>query len=195
MNGENALILDVGVGGAYLEHYGVLERGARFRLMFRWQGDDIEFLCEVARSKVVRSPGGDGRSMVSHTGVRFVEAVGESEARLQNMMATFVGRLLSAQKANASGDATPSDDHFLGQLGEARRARSRGFLTYRWIAGAWERSSTEDPAQPSDGFTVASYEDEEELETLCRAYEQADDEGRRLIRLVAELSTLSARRA
>ena len=46
--------------------------------------------------------GGDGKSTVSHTGVRFVEAVGESEGRLQDLIATFVGRVLAAQKANAA---------------------------------------------------------------------------------------------
>ena len=52
---------------------------------------------------------------------------------------------------------------------------------------------TDTPQQPTDGFTVAAYEDEEELETLCRTYEQADEEGRSLIRLVAELSVLGVR--
>ena len=47
------------------------------------------------------------------------------------------------------------------------------------------------PLQPEDGFTVASWEDEAELETLCRTYETSDDEGRQLIRLVAELSVNS----
>jgi hypothetical protein len=47
-------------------------------------------------------------------------------------------------------------------------------------------------SQPADGFTVAGHEDEEEIAKLCEAYENADAEGRRLIRLVAELGVRSA---
>src|SRR5437764_1344702 len=76
MDGQNALILDIGVGGAYIEHYGALPPGARFKLLFRWQSADVEMLCEVRRARVVRG-GGDNMSIVSHSGVRFVEAVGD----------------------------------------------------------------------------------------------------------------------
>ena len=60
--------------------------------------------------------------------------------------------------------------------------------------GQWWRIPTKSPVQPIDGFTVAAYEDDEEVHALCSSYESADDEGRRLIRLVAELSVLSARK-
>src|SRR6266849_4237365 len=99
IDGESALVLDVGVAGAFVEHRGKFAPGARFRLTFRWQGEDLVFTCEVARSQVVRPS-------VSHTGVRFVDAVGNSNRRLQEMMATFIGHVLAAQRANASGDGT-----------------------------------------------------------------------------------------
>ncbi|MEK6373700.1 MAG: PilZ domain-containing protein [Acidobacteriota bacterium] len=191
LEGQNALIIDVGIGGAYVEHYGTSGPGERFHLLFRWKSEDIEFLCEVRRSAVVR---GSAETAVSHTGMRFVEAVGDSEARLQDMMATFVGRVLAAQRMNASGDAGDSSDATLAQLGAARRARSRGYRMYRYLNGKWSLDATDSPQQPQHGFTVAAYEDEEELETLCRAWEIADEEGRRLIRLVAELSARSMRR-
>ena len=77
----------------------------------------------------------------------------------------------------------------LMEIGGARRARIRGFQRYRLQPdGMWIQSTTRDPTQPPDGFTVAAYEHEEDLEVLCRAYEIADEEGRRLIRLVSEIS-------
>jgi len=196
MDGQSALILDIGVSGAFLEHYGEVASGKRFHLLFRWQGHDVEFVSEVARSTVVRSPGGDGRSLVSHTGVRFAESIGDSERHLQDMMATFVGRVLAAQKANASGENRGGidGDATLAQLGEARRSRSRGYIRYQLQGKAWKRSITESPEQLDDGFTVAAFEDEEELETLCRAYEVGDEEARSLIRLVAELSVRGSKR-
>jgi len=192
---QSALILDIGVGGAFLEHYGTLQPGQRFRITFRWQGDDVEFIAEVIRSGEVRKPGGDMESTVSHTAVHFVEAIGDSENRLHDMMATFVGKVLAAQKANASGDiADSAGARILAQLGEARRTRTRGYIAYHLKGDSWWRVPTDSSLQPPDGFTVAAYEDEEELAQLCNAYETADEETRRLIRLVAELSVLSARK-
>jgi hypothetical protein len=190
MDGQNALILDIGVGGAYIEHYGALPPGARFKLLFRWQRNDVEFLCEVRRSEVVRT-GGDQMSLVSHSGVRFLDPAGDADAHLNDMMATFVGRVLAAQRANASGK--PEDESLsLSQLGGARRARSRGWVSFRLVNGLWRRELAASGTQPPDGFTVAAYEDEDELATLCESYEAADAEGRRLIRLLAELSARNA---
>jgi hypothetical protein len=108
------------------------------------------------------------------------------------MVATFVGKVLAAQKANAG--ATQPSDSALIDLGGARRSRTRGYVTYRLQDGAWSRALAESPSQPADGFTVAGYESDEELESLCRAYEIADEEGRRLIKLVAELSARTVKK-
>jgi hypothetical protein len=189
MGDGNALILDIGIGGAFVEHYGEASPGQQFRLAFRWQSQDVDFLTEVARSEIVKQPGGDGRSVVSHTGLRFVQQSAEAEARLQDMLTSFIGKLLAAQRANANGnDRRASDPTILEQVGEARRKRRRGFVSYRLVGGNWWRVPTESPQQPADGFTVPAFEDDEELEALCTTYAETDDEGRRLIRLVAELS-------
>ena len=190
---QSALILDIGVGGAFIEHYGVATPGQRLHVTFRWKGEDIEFVAEVIRSSEVRKPGGDMQSVVAHTAVHFVQGIGDAEERLYDMMATFVGKVLAAQKSNASGDRHESTQ-ILDQLGEARRMRTRGYIAYHFKDGKWWRIPSDSALQPPDGFTVAAYEDEEELAQLCSAYEAADEEGRRLIRLVAELSVLSARK-
>ena len=187
----NALILDIGMAGAFLEHYGTAEPGQRFRLSFRWQGEPVEFVCEVVRTLVVRQLGGDGVHPVSHSGVHFVEPVGNAVGRLEELMENFVRRILDAQRANAAGDdsSRAASTSVLAGLGGARRKRTRGFISYRLKDGHWWRVPTESPRQPEEGFTVAAWEDETELDTLCRTYEAADAEGRQLIRLLAELST------
>lgn len=189
MGASNALILDIGIAGAFLEHFGTVEAGQSFPLTFRWQGEDVTFECEVVRSTVARLSAGDGKSLASHTGVRFVNPVGDARARLQDLITTFVGRILVAQKANAAGENTDAAGAMiLARLGEARRMRSRGFVTYHFDGAAWWSVPNTTSVQPDDGFTVGDFEDPEELETLCRTYEEADQEGRNLIRMVAELS-------
>jgi len=188
MQGHNVLILDIGMNGAFIEHHGAVTPGDRFNVAFRWQGQDIEYVCEVARTSVVRD-GDELRNAVSHTGLRFIEPVGESEDLLQDLIATFIGKVLAAQKANASGDATHAT--ILAQIGEARRSRTRGFISFRLKDDNWWRVPTSSSKQPVDGFTVAAHEDDDELEKLCSAYAQGDEETRRMIRMVAELSTMT----
>lgn len=190
LDGQNALILDIGISGAFVEHYGEPEPGTRFTLQFRWKGTDVEFVCDVAHTTVVRR---SSSSPVSHSGLRFTKPVGDAEARLNDMMGTFVGKILAAQKANA-GAVQPGDSIALIDLGGARRARTRGYISFQYKNGVWTRELTDSPVQPPSGFTVAGYEDDEELESLCQTWESADEEGRRLIRLVAELSVRDAKK-
>lgn len=189
---ESALILDIGLGGAFIEHRGTKKPGDKVTLAFRWQGEEISFGCEVTRTRALRPAAGEKEGAMSQSAVAFVNPAGASLERLQTMMATFVGRILAAQKANASADGDQNGS-ILYQLGDARRSRSRGYLAYLWDGETWTCRQTQLPDQPRTGFTVAAHEDEEELETLCKAYETADEEGRRLIRLVAELSAHSVK--
>lgn len=190
LDGQNALILDIGIGGALVEHYGQPALGDRMTLLFRWKSGDVAFVGEAKRTVVVRKT---ANSVVSHTGLQFVEPQGDAEALLNDMIGTFVGKILAAQKANA-GATEPAGAGALVDLGGARRSRTRGFITYRQQSGKWTREMTDVPVQPFNGFTVAAYEDEEELESLCRTWEAADLEGRRLIRLVAELSARAVKK-
>lgn len=187
-----ALVLDIGMAGALVEHYGEVQPGHQATLTFRWHGEPVELVCEVARTSVTRDPGGDLKSAVSHSGVAFLRGVGQSIPRLQEMIATAIGRILAAQKANAAGsqEGASAGRTVLARLGEARRLRTQGFVTYRLKENTWWRLPASSPAQPADGFTVAAWEDEEEVGILCKTYEIADAEGRRLIRLVAEMSAM-----
>src|SRR5690349_24041599 len=102
-DGANALILDIGMTGAFVEHHGLARAGSKATLSFRWQGGDISFKCEAQHSVVVRPPEGQ-RAPASQTGVMFVEAEGDAQERLQDMMVSFIGRVLAAQKANAAAE-------------------------------------------------------------------------------------------
>ncbi len=189
LRGDSALILDVGLGGALVEHHGTAKIGERMTLAFRWQGEDLTFRCEVTRSTPMQADDTEPEQFFQ-SALQFIDPIGRSLERLQDMMATFVGRVLAAQRANASANVR-EDAAILPQLGGARRSRTRGFVAYLFDGKSWIRRQSRLSDQPRNGFTVPAYEDEEELETLCRAYETADEEGRRLIRLVAELSVAS----
>ena len=188
LDGHSALILDIGVGGAFVEHRGRAVSGLNVKLGFKWQGADIFFKATVVRSTLLRDQGSEGP--VSQSALDFTEGIGDAQERLDHMMTTFIGQLLEAHRANATAGGGAAA--ILTQIGAARRTRSQGLVAYHWDGKTWTKQSTINPKQPPDGFTVAAYEDEEELATLCETYETSDDEGRQLIRLVAELSVRSA---
>ena len=188
LDGRSALILDIGVAGAFVEHRGRAVNGLNVELAFKWQGAGVSFKSTVVRSTVVRDGGEEGP--VSQSGLVFNKGVGDSDEKLRQMMSAFVAQLMEAHRANATGDDRTGA--ILNQIGQARRSRSQGLVAYHWNGREWSTAPTKSARQPNDGFTVAAYEDEEELTTLCKAYEAADEEGRQMIRLVAELSVRSA---
>lgn len=195
LGGRTALVLDLGVGGALVEHEGEIAPGSRTSLRIRWYQYEIDLTCQAVHSRLVNRST-DTRTAVSHSGLRFVDLSADTRHELQTMMATMVGRILAAQKANARGDYEGDridSGAILSDLGRARRSRIGGLVSYKLKGNMWWRTPTTSSSQPQDGFTVAAYEDESDLETLCEAYVRSDPEGRRLIRLVAELSAASVK--
>ena len=70
-----------------------------------------------------------------------------------------------------------------------RLAVERAFLRCALIANLrWEKRWTESSEQPTAGFTIPSSETDEEIDQLCETYFKADDEGRKLIQVLARLS-------
>ena len=144
-------------------------------LHFAWNGADVAMKCSVVR------PG------QSQSGLRFSAAVGDSGDRLRDMLAALVVRALDARRGGGGLKASSAIDG-----DKTVRGRDAAFLCYRLEDGVWHRRRVFLPEQPVSGFTVARNEDDEEIQHLCRVYAAADEEGRRLIRLFAELSVSNA---
>lgn len=206
LNDSEALLLDIGVSGGLIEHTIPLEVGGQAILRFTYDGEPVELECEVIRSTspqplpsgVVAFPGTEAQHRKYQSGLRFTDAHGESDELLRQMLSDHVGRILRAQQANALGNRAQNvidGDATITRLGAAKRSSESGYYAFRLTPTGWKRTFALLPDQPGDGFTVAAFEvdDEEHVQGLCRAYETADVEGRRLIRLMAELSISEAR--
>lgn len=191
-------ILELGVPGARIEHEGPIKSNSADVLVFPWDAESIEIEAEVVRSVISKSSPslvGDaehpaaGAHAIYQSGLQFLNAVGFSGQMLRRLLADAVRRLLETRRiqmaALQESKASVEDD-------ETLRTRSFGFLSYTLEDGVWRKRRMFLPDQPEIGFTVSAGEDKEELQRICRAYEQADEEGRRLIRLFAELSVSEA---
>jgi hypothetical protein len=170
------VVNEVGILGARIHHDQPLP-SPRGDLRFSFEGQPIAMRCEVVRT------------IDSESGLRFLAALDGSGDRLRSMLARLVNKALDARYDNS---ATRLQMRRIVDGDKTVRGVDAHFVSYRLEDGAWKRRHVFLPEQPSIGFTVARGEDPEEMHRLCEVYEASDDEGRRLIRLFAELSVSSA---
>ena len=165
-------IHEVGVLGARVQHDGaVVEEYAELR--FSHRDREISMRCEVVRRKD------------NETGIRFLAAVEDSGDRLREMLAQMVAHEFEVRRSIPK-DSIPTEGAVDGD--RTIRGKDASFLAYRFENGKWRRQRAFLPEQPANGFTVARWVDGAEIQRLCQVFEASDEEGRRLIRLFAELS-------
>jgi len=183
-------VLELGRIGALVDHEQPLAIGSTATLIFESEAESVDIESEVIRSTMAGFPQ-QGDASNYQSGLRFITSRGDSEASLGRLIATFAKQMLMSQAANAMGVRLPGltgSKHGFEAAESARRSRESGYICFSYELGVWERSQTVNPDQPFEGFTVAASEDPDELENLCRVYESSDEEGRKTIRLLAELS-------
>jgi hypothetical protein len=177
-------LVEVGVLGARV-HHGMPLDEKNGELRFAYEGEELALRCEVVRTIDSQNAKYPGSGLES--GIRFVAAVGDSGDRLRAMLASLVSRELEDRRnmtLSGIGHSVDGD--------RTVRGIDAGFLSYRLENGVWHRRRIFLPEQPPGGFTVARNEDSEEMQRLCRVYQASDEEGRRLIRMFAELSVSDA---
>jgi len=176
-------LVEVGVLGACIHHTAVLA-GEKHELRFVYGGAEIVMRCEVVRTFPAKElPAG------TMSGLRFLAALGDSGDHLRSMLAQLVVQAIESRydvsstrlqiRRPVDGDKTV-------------RGVDAQFLSFRLENSTWRRRHVFLPEQPAVGFTVARSEDADEMQRLCTVYEASDEEGRRLIRLFAELSVSDA---
>ena len=171
-------ILEIGVLGARVNH--AIPPGDQYAdLRFSHNGSDITLRCEVVRT------------MGAESGIRFLSAVGDSGDKLRDMLGELVRREF-AKRRRLPTQSVPKEEAPTVDGDKTVRGKDAGFVCFRFENGVWRKRNVFLPEQPAMGFTVSRSSDNEEIQRLCRIYEASDEEGRRLIRLFAELSVSDA---
>ena len=169
-------LVDLGAGGARIRHTRALGRGARVRVAFAWKGRRFEGTAEVVGSRVVRI---ERAETVFESRVRFLSFSDASVDLLEEILEEIADADLRKWVANLRGWESDPAAH------AEPRVHSSRFLRCRLVGGRWQQRLSDDPSAPPDGFTVAAGTEPSEIRELCRTFETADAEGRRLLRLVA----------
>ena len=172
-------LIEIGVLGARLHHAEKLDRDEG-ELRFSFEGQEIALKCEVVRTTDSQQSKYPGSGLES--GVRFRGALGESGDHLRAMLVTLVTRALARRSVSASQIPQKIDGD------KTVRGTDASYVCYRLDEKGWQKHAIFLPEQPKIGFTVARGVDPDDVQRLQRIYQASDDEGRRLIRLFAELS-------
>jgi hypothetical protein len=176
-----AKILEISVVGILLGHEGKIPAGTTHELTFEWHQQKIEFICRVMRSTLWRLAKRAGEKSIYHSGLRIMEARGDSLLRLREFLAERIIRALEEQKANARG--IPPLAAYMYQPGKGEL-----FRRCEWIDGVWRKSETIRREQPPNGFTISADIDDKHVQILCDTWQSTTTEGRRLTQMLAELS-------
>lgn len=176
-----AKVIEVSIVGFRIAHEGRLTVGERRPLVLDWQGTPIELGCSLVRSTLWRLARALGEQSIYHSGLRIVETSRESFDRLRELIAERILRALEEQKANARGIPPLAAYMYQPEKGDL-------FRRCELVDGAWRKTETIRTAQPANGFTVSAEVEPHHVELLCETWERTTDEGRRLTRMLAELS-------
>lgn len=210
LGASQVLLVDISTLGARVEHHTPLSAGAFVRFGFKWNDEEIATDCRIVRSRLERFSTGANGLTIYHSGLEFEAVADAMRLRLKRMIESFITRALEEQKLNARGVLPQHDQEhmpifrFGGQLTAntrdvreaigssvlptARMTVQSGYVAYCFENHNWRKKRTHDPEQPMEGFTISANEDHEQAEMLCRAYEESDVDGRRMIQLFAQLS-------
>ena len=177
-------ILDLAVNGASVAGDARFSPAASVELKFSTDAGPVEAMCKVIRCTLAQFARSAAERAVYNTGLHFVEFVGDSDRVVRETIAQHVIRALEEQKANARG--IPPIEALLHVDANIER-----FRRCELVDGKWKRTETSSNEQPLSGFTVAADVPIRYVDLLCDTYQRADEEGRRLTKMLAQLSIAS----
>jgi len=174
-------VLDLAIGGVRLLGATRLVPGARTELAIEWKGKTIRLKCEVTRCVLQTFASREDEISTYDIGLRILESVDDSNKVMHELIAYFVSKALDEQRANWEG--IPPLGPYVHIEGKGNR-----FRKCELVDGEWKIGPTSSPIQPLTGFTISAEVPPHYLDMLCKTYQATDDEGRRLTRILAELS-------
>ena len=180
LGGDAVLMLDLGPSGALLSGRCSHAQGTEHELAFADAGQRVRVRCRI--TGVADHLAGPDTDLL----VRFL---GPGDG-LSGFVAGYEEQIRRAETANAEGELAKNvidGDRTLADLGAAARSAAT-FLRCRWSDGRWSREVTASREQPAEGFTIAASETEDQVTLLQLAYEESNDQERRLLREFAATS-------
>lgn len=190
LDGESVTILAIDEEGAVVEHsIAKLTSPPEHRLQFAWEGEELDLKCSVAPESEFQEMLSDSRQELTwHVKVAF--SADADLTALVRARESWRRKLDSRQEENLMGASVSASAAMLS-VGQAFREHKQGYIAFVFRGGKWTSRESRSPEQPWEGFTVAAFETDQQIELLKLAYEEADREGRDLIRRFAAASLVT----
>ncbi len=173
-------ILDLALNGARVSSEARFKPASDIELKFQSEAGEVDAMCRVIRCTLAQFARTAADKSVYQTGLLIVETVGDSDRIIREVIALRVIRALEEQKANARG--IPPIKELLHEHTSDR------YRNCELLDGKWRRTETAAPDPPLDGFAIAADVPMHYVDLLCETYQRSDEEGRRLTRMLAQLS-------
>lgn len=179
-------LLEASLSGIRVAHQGnIPAEGSICTILFEWESIPVALECRITRNTLQKLARNANEKSVYHVGLEIVRASDEAMKTLRDMITAIVARALDEQKANARGIPPVAAQTF-------QTGKGTNFLRFEYVNGAWRRTETTRPDQPMNGFTISAEEDADHIAILCETYLSSDADGRKLIKIMSELSISKA---
>jgi hypothetical protein len=172
-SGVPVRIVELSAIGCRIEHREKLSINSTTRLRFTWKARPVDLSAKIARQQLM--PG-----MVYSSGLQFAKSLDAAPEVVREIVTTITAEVLPPEVV----DVTSPEDEIV-DAGE-------NFMECSFVNGKWQKRIVTRVKQPLEGFITMPGE-ESELDLLCRTYEYADPETRRLIRISLELAATKKR--
>jgi hypothetical protein len=188
LDGQPVTILAVDESGVVVEHtIAGLASPPAHRLQFVWEGEAIDLSCSALASTLQDFLSDERQKLTWHA--KLVIEPDCDLAPLRRARDSWKQKLQKRLEENLMGESgAEAPSAAMLSVGQAFRKHKSGYVSYFFRGGKWSFRESRSPAQPDDGFTVAAFETEQQTQMLKLAYEEADREGRELIRRFAAAS-------
>lgn len=194
-------ILDLSLHGARIAHLKPFATGAAGTLEFSWYDEAIALPCEIVRCRLERPADAASPNNIYYSGMRYRKTrEADGMEILRDVISSQVVRAVEEQIANARGEYIPDPERMTifrsSELMSLKTPRHRhvvpgvdhAYVSCAMTPRGWKKVTTGERTQPPMGFTVSALEDPRHIDLLCRTWEKADEQTRRMITLLAELS-------
>lgn len=167
---QPAKIVELSAIGCKVRHKDKLPMGSSTMLKFAWEGRDVEVRAKVARTQLIAG-------MNYESGLQFADSLEDAPEAMRRIVASLAIEELPPEiepPEPTSAIAAPAEI-------------DEPYVECRLQNGKWTRRRVSAVLQPPEGFITVP-QGEGELDMLCKTYEYADPDTRRLIRISLELS-------
>jgi hypothetical protein len=120
------------------------------------------------------------------SGLEFCESIDESPPVIRDIVEWLAAAAAKERPAESTPpESTPVAPSVSDEI-EAPDLLSAEFIRCTFAGGKWTKLYVDKPAQPPDGFTIRTPDDERKVDMLCRDYQQADAKKRMTMRAAFE---------